>query len=1233
MVVTSFGSVCYANSGNNEALKSVTNTEGASEEVEQSSNDNSAPEQKADLDTTSDAVESPDESEKTDETAKGNEARLLASGTSEKSSETFADGDGSQSNPYQIETVEQLDLVRNDLSAHYILNNDIKFVDGDYSEEGRFYNEGKGWSPIGTSDNPFTGSFNGNSNTISGLKITADIMYAGVFGYISSANIFDLSVEGKIDLQSASSEAYVGSIAGYNNGGTISGCTNYTFISTTLLSTTSNVTHYVGGIAGYSTGTVSSCENNQKVECDNTKSIVGGIVGKSSTTVSNCMNSSEVKGKQYVGGIAGEGSCSDCHNHGKIINSGITIYIYIGGIAGKGDCSGCTNDNCIYASAQNENYIHIYLGGISGSGTVSNSINTGDVKKDTIEVYDDGEIYAGGIVGVGEGAYCKNYGYVLGAGPVDTHMYIGGIVGYGDASTSSNSGRVEQKANRSGFSLVDGYAGGISGTYGTVEKCYNVGLVTGDYAGGISGKGRNIKDCYNAGIVKSNKKRAGGITGINDGQLSTCYNIGNVQSSKGSDYAGGLSGLNDSGSVTNCYYLNRIDIGVVGDQYLGTSASLDEMKAQTLYNGFDFDSAWAINPDADYPLPTLNGVAEVESQSNISMSDSISGMNVLGLEPTYQFTGQAIEPDVTIEGLEKNTDYKVTYSNNINAGVASIIFTGIGNYSGIMTKQFRILPIDFPLVQLSGFDKEYRYTGEAIEPTASLGDLVLGTDYALSYENNVNGGTATITATGIGNYKGSLSGTFTIYVPSSISDMSFTGLKDAYSYTGKEIEPQISIGDLVEGDDYTLSYENNISIGTATIKATGKNHYKDELISTFQIEPADISAFEVKNLKETYVQTGGEITPKISIDGLKLGEDYTVAYSNNISIGVATIRVTGIGNYSGGIVKHFSIVDEDISNKTAYIPSDTYEYTGNEISPSVTIVGLVQDEDYTVSYSNNINVGTADILVKGINTFAGEIHIPFTITKSSISDFELKTDKDAYTFTGDSIIPEITVRSTGGNILVEGDDYTVKMYLNTNVGSALVIINGMGNFKGFLVGTFDIVPLSVSYGAVTGIVDRTYTGNAITQTPDVNVGGKLLRNGADYSISYENNVNAGTATIIIEGTDNYTGTITKTYTINKASNPLTVKGKTATLKYKNIKKKTQYLAVSQVLTVTKNKGKVTYAKVSGNSKISINSATGRVTAKKGLRKGTYSVKVKATAAGDNNYNMIAKTVTFKVKVK
>ena len=160
-----------------------------------------------------------------------------------------------------------------------------------------------------------------------------------------------------------------------------------------------------------------------------------------------------------------------------------------------------------------------------------------------------------------------------------------------------------------------------------------------------------------------------------------------------------------------------------------------------------------------------------------------------------------------------------------------------------------------------------------------------------------------------------------------------------------------------------------------------------------------------------------------------------------------------------------------------------------------------------------------------------------------------------------------------------------------------------------------------------------YTGKAVAQTLALKVGGKSLKSGSDYSVSYKNNVNVGTATITIEGSGNYTGTITKTFKISKAANPLTVKSKTATLKFANVKKKAQNLAVSKVLTVTKNQGKVTYVKASGNGKISINKTTGKVTVKKGLKKGTYSIKVKVTAAGNNNYNKITKTVTFKVKVR
>ncbi len=98
---------------------------------------------------------------------------------------------------------------------------------------------------------------------------------------------------------------------------------------------------------------------------------------------------------------------------------------------------------------------------------------------------------------------------------------------------------------------------------------------------------------------------------------------------------------------------------------------------------------------------------------------------------------------------------------------------------------------------------------------------------------------------------------------------------------------------------------------------------------------------------------------------------------------------------------------------------------------------------------------------------------------------------------------------------------------------------------------------------------------------------------------------------------------------------LSVKGKTATVKYSKVKKKNQTLAVSKVLTfVDKGQGKLTYAKVSGNSKILINKTTGTITVKKKLKKKTYTVKVKVMASGDNSCNPSGwKTVTFKIKVK
>lgn len=129
------------------------------------------------------------------------------------------------------------------------------------------------------------------------------------------------------------------------------------------------------------------------------------------------------------------------------------------------------------------------------------------------------------------------------------------------------------------------------------------------------------------------------------------------------------------------------------------------------------------------------------------------------------------------------------------------------------------------------------------------------------------------------------------------------------------------------------------------------------------------------------------------------------------------------------------------------------------------------------------------------------------------------------------------------------------------------------------------------------------------------------------------------ATPTAEGVKTYTCTgcrEKKTESIPKCAkyaNPLKIKAKTATIKYKKLKKKKQTLAVSKVMSVSGAQGTVTYAKVKGNKKITINKTTGKVTVKKKLKKGKYKVQIKVTAAGTTAYNSGSKTVTVTIRVK
>ena len=146
------------------------------------------------------------------------------------------------------------------------------------------------------------------------------------------------------------------------------------------------------------------------------------------------------------------------------------------------------------------------------------------------------------------------------------------------------------------------------------------------------------------------------------------------------------------------------------------------------------------------------------------------------------------------------------------------------------------------------------------------------------------------------------------------------------------------------------------------------------------------------------------------------------------------------------------------------------------------------------------------------------------ISKAAVTGLGTKT------YTGSALTPAPVVKYSG-KTLKKGTDYTVAYKNNINAGTATVTITGKGGYTGTLKKTFSIEPASLTKAKITGLTDKFHTGKAITQTPVVKLGTKTLKAGTDYTVTYKNNKNVGTATVTITGTGNYTGTAKATFKI------------------------------------------------------------------------------------------------------
>ena len=219
-----------------------------------------------------------------------------------------------------ISSVSALKKMAKNPAGHYKLKKDLNL-------------KGKTWTSIGTTDQPFTGVFDGGGHTIKNLSIPQEGDYHGLFGYIKGGTIKNLTITGKIK-----GGTYVGAFAGQIEDGQIVNCVNKAKIYGV---------NQVGGLVGrISRSTVLNCQNNAKVT--GTGRCTGGITSDlyPSGYVFNCVNLGTVTGGYDLnGGITG-GSTS-----GEVANC-----VNFANVTGRGRCGAIAGDNASYAGSRYYNY-------------------------------------------------------------------------------------------------------------------------------------------------------------------------------------------------------------------------------------------------------------------------------------------------------------------------------------------------------------------------------------------------------------------------------------------------------------------------------------------------------------------------------------------------------------------------------------------------------------------------------------------------------------------------------------------------------------------------------------------------------------------------------------------------------------------------------------------------------------------------------------------------------------
>lgn len=250
------------------------------------------------------------------------------------------EGKGTEANPYQIKTKEDLywfaGLVNGDKSiignsikqntgACAVLTKNITINENVLDENGNLNGNGSGlepWTPIGSygirGEKAYIGTFDGNGHTISGLYVDSNDQEVGLFGCVGKKG--KIQNVGVVDsyISATGDKVCVGGVCGYNVGGTIENCYNTGTITATATAQATGIYSSVGGVCGFSFWNIFNCYNTGKVSVTGDRACVGGVCGYNTKNIKNCYNTGKISvtiHSSFVGGVCGMnfGGINNCY--------------------------------------------------------------------------------------------------------------------------------------------------------------------------------------------------------------------------------------------------------------------------------------------------------------------------------------------------------------------------------------------------------------------------------------------------------------------------------------------------------------------------------------------------------------------------------------------------------------------------------------------------------------------------------------------------------------------------------------------------------------------------------------------------------------------------------------------------------------------------------------------------------------------------------------------------------